>query len=444
MIAKTRRRRHLKPRKPDGYTNELYGRGLHDDDLEPCESPKSPGDDDRIESKVLARGTADLGPLAAEQPWHKTLGCYGVDYEPSTGIWIPRWVGYTIRKPNRVRLLSWLLWWFDDEESRSSSWNVGGLGRGTDRTDRHPFPPCRAQVRDVKGNRCLGTSLQQISDEINLDPVTVRRNLQSLETQGILTTQKMKTGEYFGNLLISLNAEPLARLYFNATGDRVAYDEFLSEEPSFQVFPKRAAFERAREQGGSGLFHEFLDDDDDDKLDLSDHVDEFPLGWFESETRRRALNRHRRIDTRTHRLLPVALGTWASDRVFFACEKKAGPAWLLSQILWWFSHRIVGGENLGSRARIVRHGHLWIAKSPRQLRGETGLPVRSVRDYLDYLINERSFLAADKWVYDRHRDRNQKTLHLRVVPDKLNDALTSDEVEDAVLLMEERRMEESK
>jgi len=427
VIPERRHNRHIKPRKCD-YSNELYGkRDADEKDFEP--HPKDDAsytDDPELESKVIARGTSKLGPLEADDAWKSTPAYYMLCNEPNTGIWIPRLVGKAIGNQNRARLLSHLLWWFDDETSRAGTY--GGHNndaRGPERVYRGFHGLCRARARDEEGNRCLGTSLQDLRKDLNLSDQVIKRGLTWLIEEKIVAARTIGSGEYKGRYLISLIAEGLARKYYHATADPVAFDEFLSDTPTFNAYPQQLQNLSSPSNG----------------FGFDEECDDSPRGWFESETRQRAMNRFPIYDHRTESHRPIARGTWVSDRVYFACEKKAGPAWLLSQILFWFDDRKKkDGKRQGSRARIVREGHLWIAKSHRELHSETGIPERSIRDYVKYLSEDRGFLVKGKWVYDRKRDRNQKMLHLRRDPEKLNESLTSIEVDDAVSEMEKRRL----
>ena len=407
MITQEKYRRHIKPRTVD-YSNEQYGRIFPDngEDIDPYSLLGPYAFEDRLQSRELARRAGKNCPIHSKDAWHESLAYELLSPENyHSGIWIPNWAAKGVRNANKARLLSWLLWWFDGESSRSRV-----ADRGTER-GLYETGPCRARVMDDLGERCLGTSCSRLSKEVNLSRNTVTSILRKFEQENLIVTKRCDSGIFSGRLLVRFNPFRLATKYKGATGD-----DFPDRE-----FGKDGYFRRrwiAWEPPVAG---------EDSK---------FRPGWYESDTRKRAMNRD------SIRGQQICRGTWVSDWIFVACEKKAASAQVLSQVLWWFSVKTDNnGTDLGTRARIQRHDYLWIAKSSRQLSQETGLPDRTVRRALDYLIEDKQFLLKGFWRYDNRRDRGQETLHLRPNVGPLNNLLTSKQIEEEAWEIESFRMQ---
>jgi hypothetical protein len=341
--------------------------------------------------------------LETKDAWHECPAYQLLNSESqNTGIWIPQWVGRTLRNSRQARLLSWILWWFDDEGSRS---NLAGRGDEKIVANRE-IGLCRARYFAGQ-RRWLCSSFRQLARETTMSPSTAHRNLFALKDLHLIDVAKYTSGP----LLVSPMARPLAEAYYCDSGDEELRREF--------------------ERGGNFWNKEMEWMSKDKWRQKSVHparrCDGRP-GWFETETRVRSMNRGSYSIDRWGRNIPVCRGTFVTDWVMVACERKPVPAWVLSQILWWF-----GLDQQGlTRARITRNGYLWIAKSHRQLSKELGIDHKLVRDHLDYLIDDRSFLARELWPFNRCHCRGKTTLHLRPLSERLSEVFLDieDEVRD--------------
>ncbi|PQO38883.1 hypothetical protein C5Y96_03150 [Blastopirellula marina] len=405
MIPKTKNKRQVAPRKIS-YSNEIHG-FPESDNFSTEELKSNPfAHEDLIESRSLAH-EGRKGLVPSKNPWHESPQYRLLSpEEPNTGIWIPRWLGHGIGNANRTRILAWLLWWFDEESTRSRF-----ADRGVERFPGYGRELCRARAKNANHDRCLGTTYTRLAQEVNLSKTTVKGQLQALAERGLIQISRNDSRQHDGDLLITMCGPQLADLYYQFSKDKIAKDEFEENGPHAQRLSRW----------------------ENDVKDLCKA--RIKPGWFESNTRRRALNRDSQAN------FPTSKGTWVPDYLFLICDKKSAPAWVLSQVLWWFSDRVTRDAiSLGPRACIKRHRHLWIAKSSRQLNQEIGLPESTVRTSLNYLIGERQLLTFDKWIYDRKRDRSQPMTHLRPNVPVLEQLLSNSDIHDELLDMEMTRL----
>lgn len=214
---------------------------------------------------------------------------------------------------------------------------------------------CRAYLTDESGDHWWPTSMAKIAIDTILGH-KVEGSIRQLHKAGLIELVSQGSA---GTLIRPLG-KALILAYYKATSDEAAHDE----------------------------------------LKLADDG----LQWHESST-------HRRIWS-----TPCA-GVRVSDAIMVICDRKPGPAALLSHIIYWHSKE---------RSRITRNGQLWCAKSTRNLATETGYS-RGALDKWCKSLCVRGFLARDYWVWDRRTDYNQKTLHLRPVPCAIEQALIDHE-----------------
>ncbi|HBN75501.1 MAG TPA: hypothetical protein DD473_06725 [Planctomycetaceae bacterium] len=113
----------------------------------------------------------------------------------------------------------------------------------------------------------------------------------------------------------------------------------------------------------------------------------------------------------------VEQGVRVYDAIMVICDRHPGQAALLSNILYWHSQ---------GRSRISRRGFLWCCKSLNVLAEETGYNRKSLAEWAKQL-HQRGFIECRYWVWNRRRDKGQKTLHLRPIPNTIHKALVDHE-----------------
>jgi hypothetical protein len=133
----------------------------------------------------------------------------------------------------------------------------------------------------------------------------------------------------------------------------------------------------------------------DELRHFSDHIE-----WFGSHTRTRATQ-------------PGVAGNEVHDALMILCERRPGPALVLAHILHWHG----ASESGNFRARVLRRGNLWMARSWRQLQANPGGDAASLAGCIDWL-SERAFVVAekDRWRWLSGRDHGRPTLHVRPNP----------------------------
>lgn len=390
-------RRHLKPRRDDypGHLAEPEEDAIAEAVDQATILKRMRQAEDQSDSYEIIRRNRGK-ELDTKDAWHKSMAYSELGPEQNhTGIWIPQWVGRSIHNARLARLFSWILWWFDDEGTRSQM-----ADRGCERVSlANDGGPARARYFDKQRRRWLMASCRKLAHDVLMPRSTVARNLTELQERRLIEIQDGK----MGRMLVRPRAVAVARAYYKVTNDRVALEEF--GPPSY-------AYAQKLERWNNGEL-------------------QYEPGWYESATREKAMNRYRY--GRDGQKAVICIGTFVTDHIMLACQRKPGPAWVLSQILWWFS---VDGGGL-TRARITRRGYLWIAKSPRQLSQELGLDRKRVKDHLDYLIEDRGFLVREFWPFKSRQSRGQKTLHLRPNPDRILEAI--EEVSDEAFRISQER-----
>jgi len=348
--------------------------------------PSKDNDEDSLDSADIIRRNRGQD-LEAQQEWHKSYPYLrlGPDSQNNnTGIWIPHWVGKSLRNPRQARLLSHILWWFDVPGSNSPQADRGDIYI----EERFRGQP-RARFVDPEGQRWLLTSERELSREILLPRATVSRGLLALARRALVEINRnLDPNEGF---LVRPLAKPLAKAFYRITKSEVAYKEFLAPDSSY---PSRI-LKQKRWQSESGPL-----------------ASKIIPGWGESETSKHAMNRNPMVG------IPVVRGVFVPDLVMLACERNAGPAYLLSQILWWFGL----GENGRPRPQIVRDGFRWIAKSPRLWSRELGPDESCIRRWLDYLV-QSGFIDRRLWYFHKRKCFGRKTLHLRPCPYRLHQVI---------------------
>ncbi|MGE3407585.1 MAG: hypothetical protein AB7I37_12270 [Pirellulales bacterium] len=130
-----------------------------------------------------------------------------------------------------------------------------------------------------------------------------------------------------------------------------------------------------------------------------------------------------------------SIGTWVHDAIMVICDRKPGPALLLSHVLYWHSL----SRDKRSRARITRNNKLWIARSRRELADNPGGDQTALSKAVECLA-KKGFVEAenDRWCYKRYRDRKQPTLHLRPCPAQIGVALSAHHNEIILAISEKR------
>ena len=206
---------------------------------------------------------------------------------------------------------------------------------------------CRARAIDPSGSRWWQTTRNLIARETLLDIAAADRARHSLVKGGFIESVSRP-----GGLLLRPLVRGLAKAYWELTDDTEVLDELkhLSAEAE----------------------------------------------WFGSHTRVRTA-----IATD---------GTALDDAVMVICDRRPGPALVLSNVLYWHGRNVDGR----SRARITRNGHLWIARSWRQLSANPGGDPGAMARYVRWL-SDKAFLIAEsrRWRWQSSRDRGRPTLHLR-------------------------------
>ena len=136
------------------------------------------------------------------------------------------------------------------------------------------------------------------------------------------------------------------------------------------------------------------------------------VGWFGCHTQQRAKL--------------ASKGVFVHDALLILCDHKPGPALVLADALYWHSLNKEGE----SRARITRHGKLWVARSQRDFSNSIGGDRAALAGYVQWLT-DRGYLVVEptRWAFDRKRDYGRPTLHLRPCPRRIGEALTSRQAE---------------
>jgi hypothetical protein len=365
--------RQLRPRKRDDYDNRVHGYDDMDEaNISSPSQPRLPLESDsrdlirKYDGELLDFGISPSFP-EFKDAWHESEAFDSLTAsENCTGIWIPRWIAKECRNARQARLESWLLWWFDDETTRSrkrsSECQSGSPPHGT----------CRARLRDASGERVLITSCSRLAREVNFDRWSVKRHLGISAPR--FNVETPTSGVHKGSVLIS----PKHRGLIEAWAKHGNCDSCRTEIHDLDA--KREYWDPSSSQ--------------------------FRPGWYESNARRLALNRNRSFG-------PVAVGTYVFDVLLVACDMRIGEAELLSDILWWFGYTTGPKVKRTLRARIRREGYLWIARSSRHLERDWGISRSNAKRWLEYLVEEKRYLVAAKWLFNAKMCRSQDTLHLR-------------------------------
>jgi hypothetical protein len=283
-----------------------------------------------------------------------------------SGVNVPIWLLNSLSNPNQVRVMSWLLYWFDSPDSSASfrppnkkpvslmqmtmdeaektdkqnaaesKENLAILFRPFD-TDAYRRLPaalqhdfiqnqakmekvnalrsyrgrtmkadkgtlCRSRHFDGDGLRCWAGSYSLAAEQLNMDRKTVRRILHELHEK--------KWVFLFGEqpLKITLDGRRLGIAFYRMWENPETALELKEEIGPLSKEGKLPIVARNRKTGKKLL-----------------------AGWFESATRKMAMNRRKRnIDF--YGTLPAQPFIWVDDDTFIACKKKMGPAILLAQV----------------------------------------------------------------------------------------------------------------
>jgi hypothetical protein len=92
------------------------------------------------------------------------------------------------------------------------------------------------------------------------------------------------------------------------------------------------------------------------------------------------------------------------SRLIRKITKTGDQAILLSQLLYWF-----GASNGKVRARVAWKGKLWVAKTYHEWETELGIPARTVRECVKFLVTKGLIAKLTK------KSSKQRTLHTRPV-----------------------------
>jgi len=375
MSVVSRSRRNIKPRKID-YTNELYGWDYESDDQARSRITLSPR-----EILLHMRSSCD--------PWYLSSTFRDLEYkkgQDDTGILVFHWVGRTVKSSKLARLLSWLLWWFDDNNSTTHPERLPELRRGN---------RCRARSRDSKDNRILVTSTKRLAAEVNLNRLTLRRLLMRLETLDLIRSSRRKN-----KLHIHLHARNIALAYAaDLRGRRAQSSEALRVID--KEFGEHSACKTLIQMSQDELqqlrinYISMLQKQNRHTTYIRE-LSSYIFDWYGTKTQKLSMNRKRNKCV------------FVSDTLLALCDGQVDEAWVLSQCLFWF-----GLDKEGvPRPRIIREGVLWVYKSHRAWERELGIPAVTVRRILQRLEN-RGFIRLDSWVINKRKNKNQATTHFR-------------------------------
>ena len=229
--------------------------------------------------------------------------------------WIPLWLYAELKEPSYVRVMAYILWWFDSAKNHR----------------------CRAHGAASNGQRVLRQSLAQIGRETGLHPNVVKRALRFLS--------KQDGNKRFSNWIFGLKpkgrsqceifpgARRLGIAYRNFTGSKIAKEELKAEEGPLS---RTGYTTEVNSQG----------DSDEASVRLT--------GWYESKTRQQAMRRFKQ----------AAIIVRPED--FADANNKPGPSMLLAVIRYRLRH---GGE-LGLSCRAFerkycfprRNTSLWLSQ----------------------------------------------------------------------------------
>ena len=100
---------------------------------------------------------------------------------------------------------------------------------------------------------------------------------------------------------------------------------------------------------------------------------------------------------------------------------------LLGQVLYWFGT----GKNGQSRARIVKDGHLWIAKTRQDWHDEIRISPKQY-DRAAKILKEKGFIDIKTFKFN-----GNPTTHLRIIPEAINAAVNAWKVDQVKTLLPE-------
>lgn len=332
----------MKPRPHDGYPG--HAAAIAEDLIDELE--------DRRDSYEIAKANKGKPDLPLDK-WHLSPACYALSPEnANTGVWIPHWLAKLLPNPREARLMAWLLHLFDDATTSS-----GTRITAPERLSDHEHRQCRARFVDVNRQRWWVGTDRGFAAELLLDRRTVKRVRESLVRKCLIDVEDSRevADQYYGECrangyLIRPRARELAKAIYEDTGLEVAHEEYVLCRNEHRA--KKLAM-LIDYRGSRQIFRGRVPQ------------------WYDSHTRREMMDRRR------HR------GTYVTDAVMLICDRRAGPAYLFSQILWYFS--LPSNQESARpqpRTRIIRGKNHWVAKSPRAWARELGCAPSSIRAWL--------------------------------------------------------------
>lgn len=374
--------RHLKPRGHDGYPG--HAAAIAEDLLDELEDRR-----DSYEIAKANKGNPDL-PL---DRWHLSSACNELSPEnANTGVWIPHWLAKLLPNPREARLMAWLLHLFDDVTT-----SRGTRITAPERVSAHEGRQCRARFVDFNRQRWWVGTDRGFAAELLMDRKTVKRVRESLVKKCLVEVRDSRevVDQYHGECrangyLIRPRARELGKAIYKATGLEVAHEEYVLCRNGHRSKQLAMLIDY---RGSSEIFRGRVPQ------------------WYDSFTRQEMMDRRR------HR------GTYVTDAVMLLCDRRAGPAYLLSQILWYFA--APANQHNGRpqpRTRIIRNGVHWVAKSPRAWARELGCSPSSIREWL-VSLTKMGFIFTHQWQFKAKQCLGQTTLHVRPIADRIESAL---------------------
>jgi len=354
------------------------------------------------------------GHSRAKAEWHETPAYRMLrPGKGHSGLWLPEWLREVTMDPWSRRLQAFVLFYFDDKSTRSAAIPRNRLRQSTPQ-----------QIRDIPHERLLNRRQRCRARAMRDVPIPCTR-----DGEDVIETRRVRCLD-----------KPLAK---------IAAAAGLSEKQArraMQELVKDDILRRAEEPGHNGILLypngytlacRYLKYRGIPEDEWPEPYTSLVIGWYESDYRREALNR----DGRKHHDLhafdldaagvapkpyrkPVARGTWVDDLIYAICGERAGPAHLMSQLLWWFDGRKdqKTGE-LIPRASLVRDGRRWVFMSVRQLARSLGYPRSSVADWLDWLVDEKEYFKRRMWPVAGWNTTGAGVDHYSPEPDMIYKAL---------------------
>ena len=386
-----------------------------------------------VKREVLSRArAAGFVDLKLEQLLDKQFGWAGSKAQQClrrsrrhSGLFIPFWLQELKLDAVEMRMMSWILFLFDDQNSVNPDEPRNRRTKGKNRkevvemspeaVDRYTRQyrshrkgmPCRAwAMRDlvvpaadgtngVYRVRCLEKTVKQLADAIGVSEKVGRRVLHGLAAKGAIII--VGDSDHHG------------------ITDEQSMGKLKARKRGVLLLPSGIVLAMA-------WCRWKIHDDSEVERTIDLQID-----WYGSEYRRTAMNRDGRTyypsDALDHNGLECAPkfrkavpGVWVDDRVYAACDGNAGAAMVMSQLLWymssWKPYRYASEHELNpglKELEIVpkfgrfQDGRRYMIRGLRFLSRKLGLSYKSVAECASFLSDGQSRTWKDR------RDKEKKT-----------------------------------